>query len=105
MIYKLGCLNTQAIFVVPLLSRERGFYSMYFLVPKNTGDFVPILELLCLNTHFASKPFSVLNIKQLLELVHLGNWFTTIASKEAYFQVDIALNYKCVEVALHCSTV
>lgn len=34
-----------AVTVIAHHVRQKGFYSMYFLVPKNTGGFRPILDL------------------------------------------------------------
>lgn len=43
-----------------------------------------------LNTSIARKPFCILTIKQLLEFVQLGDWFTTIDLKDAYFHTEVA---------------
>ena len=60
--------------------REKGLYSMYFLVPKKTGEFRPILDLRSLQ--------KVPYVNQLLELGQPGDWFTTIDLKDAYFHVE-----------------
>lgn len=80
-------LQKQAISVVPPSNREMGFYSAYFLVPKNTGYFRPVLDLRCLNICIACKSFRIQTIKQLLRLDQLGDWFTTIDLGDAYFHV------------------
>ena len=50
-------LQKQAVSVVHSQDREKGLYSMYFLVPKKTGEFRPILDLRSLNQHIACKKF------------------------------------------------
>ncbi|KAL3067396.1 hypothetical protein OYC64_017183 [Pagothenia borchgrevinki] len=75
----------QAVSVVHPRHREKGLYSMYFLVLKKTGEFRPILDLRSLNRHIACRKFRMLTIKQLLGLVQPGDWFTTIDLKDTYF--------------------
>lgn len=41
-----------------------------------------------MNTCIACKPFCMLIIKQLIELVQSGNWFTTINLRETYFYLS-----------------
>lgn len=48
---------------------ERGFYSVYSLVPEKMGEFRPILDI----KDIVRKPFHMLTTKKLLELVHQGN--------------------------------
>ena len=76
-------LQKQAVSVVHSQDREKGHYSLYFLVPKKTGEFRPILDLRGLNRHIACKKFHMLTMKQLLGLVQPGDWFTTIDLKDA----------------------
>lgn len=67
-----GCeeiVNRKGLFSWFCHATERWFYSTYFMVPYDTRDFIPILDLNYLNTCIAYKPFHKLNIKQLLELV------------------------------------
>jgi len=46
-------LQKQAVSVVHSQDREKGVYSMYFLVSRKTGEFRPILDLRSLNQHIA----------------------------------------------------
>lgn len=66
-------------------ARQRGFYSVYFQVPKNTENFGPILDLCRFNRCVARKTFCMVTIKQLLKLLQPGNCFTTIDLKYTYF--------------------
>lgn len=65
-----------------LHNRQKGFYSVYFLVPTKMGAFRPILDPLVLSGYFACKTFSMLSIKRLLEMVQPGDWLTTINLKD-----------------------
>jgi len=84
----------QVVSVVRTQDRERGHYSLYFLVPKKTGEFRPILDLRGLNLYIVRKTFQMLTVKRLLELVQPGDWFTTIDLKDAYFHVGIAPKHR-----------
>ena len=84
----------QAVSVVHPQQKERGFYSMYFLVSKKTGEFRPILDLRSLNLHICRRKFRMLTIKQLMGLVQPGDWFTTIDLKDAYFHVEIVPEHR-----------
>ncbi|KAK5898199.1 hypothetical protein CgunFtcFv8_015637 [Champsocephalus gunnari] len=63
----------QAVSVVHPQDREKGHYSLYFLVPKKTGEFRPILDLRGLNRHITCRKFHMLTMKQVLELVRPGD--------------------------------
>lgn len=87
-------MSKQAVSIVPAHDRERGFYSPYFLVPKKTGDYRPILDLRALNMRIGRKTFRMLTTRKLLELVQPGDWFTTIDLKDAYFHVEVAPKHR-----------
>lgn len=87
-------LSKQAVSIVPPHDRERGFYSPYFLVPKKTGGYRPILDLRALNTRIGHKTFRMLTVRRLLELVQPGDWFSTIDLKDAYFHVEVAPRHR-----------
>lgn len=60
-----GLLQKQGISDIEQYDRQRGFYSVYFLVSKKMGDFRPTLNLCHLNICM----HCMLTIKQLLGLV------------------------------------
>ena len=62
-------LSKQAVWVFPTHNRQKGFYSTYFLVPKKTGDFIPIVDLHILNQCIVRKMFLMLTIRRLLESI------------------------------------
>ncbi len=66
----------------------------YFLVPKKTGDYRPILDLRALNMRIGCKTFRMLTTRKLLELVQPGDWFTTIDLKDAYFHFEVAPKHR-----------
>ncbi|XP_056116181.1 uncharacterized protein LOC130092365 [Rhinichthys klamathensis goyatoka] len=83
-------LNKRAIRVVPPEKSHSGFYSRYFLVPKKgTRALRPILDLRALNKYLRKYKFRMLTHSTLLKLVRLGNWFTSIDLKDAYFHIKI----------------
>lgn len=63
----------KAIEWVPPPSRESGFYSWYFIVPKKDGGLRPTLDL-CLLIHFVGKfKFKMLTLKQITPLYKLAH--------------------------------
>ncbi|KAI3374042.1 hypothetical protein L3Q82_022595 [Scortum barcoo] len=62
---------------------NQGFYSRYFLVPKKTGGVRPILNLSLFNKSIMERRFHMLTIKQVLDCVHLDDWFTSLDLKDA----------------------
>lgn len=78
-----------AIEEVNPLRQPGGFYSRYFLVPKKTGGFRPILDLRGLNDYLKALPFHMLTTAGVLEAIREGEWFTSIDLKDAYFHVPI----------------
>lgn len=83
-----------AISRVPQGEENQGFYSRYFLVPKKTGGMRPILDLSLFNRSIMERPFHMLTIRQVLECVHQGDWFTSIDLKDAYFHVSIVPKHR-----------
>ncbi|XP_020780058.2 uncharacterized protein LOC110159790 [Boleophthalmus pectinirostris] len=83
-------LDKGAIVPVDPLLDPGGVYSRYFLVPKKTGDLRPVLDLRGLNMFLKVLPFKMLGVKQVLQAILPGDWFTSIDLKDAYFHVPIA---------------
>ncbi|KAK7898748.1 hypothetical protein WMY93_019601 [Mugilogobius chulae] len=74
--------------VDPLL-QPRGYYSRYFLVPKKTGGYRPILDLRGLNRYMKVLRFHMLTVSDVLRTISEGDWVTSIDLKDAYFHVPI----------------
>ncbi|CAM4672887.1 unnamed protein product [Leuciscus chuanchicus] len=70
-------------------SRESGFYSRYFIVPKKDGGLRPILDLRQLNRRVQKLKFKMLTLKQIVSQIKSEDWFVTIDLKDAYFHVSI----------------
>ncbi|CAM4725781.1 unnamed protein product [Leuciscus chuanchicus] len=70
-------------------SRESGFYSRYFIVPKKDGGLRPILDLRQLNRRVQKLKFKMLTLKQIVSQIQSEDWFVTIDLKDAYFHVSI----------------
>lgn len=78
-----------AIERVPPPSRELGYYSRYFIVPKKDGGLRPILDLRVLNHTVGKLKFKMLTLKQIVSQIRSEDWFVTIDLKDAYFHVSI----------------
>lgn len=83
-----------AIEAVDPLLQPRGYYSTYFLVPKKTGGFRPILDLRGLNRYMKVLPFHMLTTAEVLQTAAEGEWFTTVDLTDAYFHVPIAPQHR-----------
>ncbi len=82
-------LQKDAIVRVSTREQRAGLYSAYFLIPQKDGGLCPILNLRCLNAYVKVLPFKMLHIRDILESVEQGEWFTSIDLKDAYFHVPI----------------
>jgi len=82
-------LQKEAIERVPPPSKESGYYSRYFIVPKKDGGLRPILDLRLLNRAVAKLKFKMLTLKQIVSQIRSEDWFVTIDLKDAYFHISI----------------
>ncbi len=80
--------------MVPLLDRESGFYSRYFIVPKKDGELHPILDLRLLNRSVMRLKFKMLTVKQVVSQNRSEDWFVMIDLKNAYFHVSIIPSHR-----------
>ncbi len=83
----------EAIERVPPPDRESGFYSRYFIVPKN-GGLRPILDLRHLNRSLRRFGFKMLTIPIIMSQIISEDWFVTIDLKDAYFHVSIIPSHR-----------
>ncbi|KAJ8006447.1 hypothetical protein DPEC_G00107360 [Dallia pectoralis] len=74
-----------AIERVLLPSRESGWYSRYFVVPKKDWGLRPILDLRLLNQTVGRLSFKMLTLKQIVSQIRSEDWFDTIDLNDAYF--------------------
>ncbi len=79
-----------AIEIIPSAQRESGFYSCYFLFPKNHSSLRPILDQRLLNRALMRRPFRMITLKQILPQISLEDWFFSLDVKDAYFHIQIA---------------
>uniref|UniRef100_A0A8C6PQJ6 ribonuclease H n=1 Tax=Nothobranchius furzeri TaxID=105023 RepID=A0A8C6PQJ6_NOTFU len=82
-------LSKDAISRVPRRQELSGFYSPYFVVPKKSGGMRPILDLSLFNCSIAVMHFRMLTMRQVLEYVRSGDWFTSTDLKDAYFHIPV----------------
>ncbi len=77
-----------AIEPVPPAEMKQGFYSPYFIVPKEDGGIRPILD--CDSwTRPCQAPFKMLTHRRMIKCIQPRDWFAAIDLKDAYFHVSI----------------
>ena len=74
---------------MPLVPRDSGFYSRYFIVPKKDGGLRPIIDLRVLNKSLRRFKFKMLTIPMIVQQIRSEDWFVTIDLKDAYFHISI----------------
>lgn len=81
-------LRKRAVESVPGNERS-GYYSIYFLVPKRTGDLRPILNLKPINGLITCPSFKMETLTSVVHGLKPGDWVAAIDLKDAYFHVPI----------------
>ena len=66
-----------------------GFYNRLCLVPKPNNRWRPILDLSTLNTFLNTESFKMETPETIRTSLQLGEWVTSIDSKDAYFLIPI----------------
>ena len=74
--------------VPPGLSHS-GWYGTYFLMPKKSGGWRPILNLKPLNKFLVVDSFKMETLKNVILAVQPGEWLSSIDLKDAYFHVPV----------------
>ncbi len=78
-------LAKDAIEPVPPAERRQGFYSPYFIVPKNCGGLRPILDLRVLNRALHKLPLKMRTRKRIIKCIQPQDLFAAIDLKDVYF--------------------
>ena len=68
---------------------QSGFWSTFFLAPKKTGDWRPILNLKPLNAYIKPKKFRMETLNTVLKSPIKGMWAVSIDLKDAYLHIPI----------------
>ena len=68
---------------------QEGYFSMYFLVPKKTGDLRPILNLKPINHTIQKSTFKMETLQSVIIAIQPGEWLASIDLKDAYFHIPI----------------
>jgi hypothetical protein len=68
---------------------QEGFWSTFFLAPKKTGDWRPILNLKPLNVYIKPQKFRMETLATILKSPIRGCWAKSIDLKDAYLHVPI----------------
>ena len=87
----LTLLEKGAIEPVDPLSRDSGFYSTYFIIPKKGGGLRPILDLRPLNKHLKVLKFRMFHTTDVLQGIRQDE---AIDLEDAYFHVPIAPHHR-----------
>lgn len=82
-------LQKGAIEKVPFPQRRKGFYSRFFLIRKNSGEWRPILDLRKLNKFLKSQTFRMVTLSDILQRLNSGNFMTSLDLEDEYFHVPI----------------
>ena len=78
-----------------------GYYSMYFLVPKKTGDLRPILNLKPINHTIHKTSFKMETLQSIILSLQPNDWVVSIDLKDAYFHIPIhPEHYKYLRFAI-----
>ena len=70
-------------------SSSPGFYSRLFLVPKNGGQWRPIIDLLAINAFIDCPSFTMESPRSIISALGQSQWLTSLDLKDTYFQIGI----------------
>lgn len=82
-------LRKGAIEQVPEMDRHRGVYSHYFLVPKKSGGWRPILNLKALNLAVERRVFRMETLRSIIAVIRPSLWLASLDLRDAYFHVGV----------------
>ena len=71
-----------------------GFYSRLFLVPKQNGDWRPVINLSALNRYLSSPHFRMETVRSVMQSLPLVAWCTSIDLKDTFLHVSIARKHR-----------
>ncbi|XP_041446855.1 uncharacterized protein LOC121403130 [Xenopus laevis] len=83
-------LDQEVVVPVPQEEREKGIYSLLFLVKKASGGWRPVLDLKKLNSLVHLQKFKMESINTIIAAVQAGDWLLSIDLKDAYLHLPIA---------------
>ena len=66
-----------------------GFYSRLFVVQKDSGSWLPIIDLSTLNTFIVSQRFHMETPQSVLRSIRQADWMISLDLQDAYLQVPI----------------
>ena len=85
--------NKRAVVQIPgtckSLSRQEGFFSTFFLTPKKSGAWRPILNLKPLNVYMRPPPFKMETLSAILLALRPGYWAASLDLKDAYLHIPM----------------
>lgn len=74
---------------VQYLSEKEGYFSTFFLTPKKSGSWRPILNLKPLNRFMRPPPFRMETLAAILLALRPGYWAASLDLKDAYLHVPM----------------
>jgi hypothetical protein len=72
---------------------QTGFWATFFLAPKKTGDWRPIINLMPLNLYIRPKRFRMESLSTVMKTFMLDHWAVTIDLKDAYLHIPIHISH------------
>lgn len=82
-------LRKRAVYRLEEEVHQPGFSAIFFLAPKKTGDWRPIINLKPLNRFIKPKRFRMETLSFILKSDIKGSWATSIDLKDAYLHVPV----------------
>ena len=71
-----------------------GFYAHLFTVPKKSGGFRPVTDLMALNRHIRCPHFHMETDRSIRSQIQQGEWTTSIDFPDAYLHVPVAPEFR-----------
>ena len=87
-------LQKGAIEFVPKGQEGRGFYSIFFTVPKKDGGIRPILNLKPLNVFLQKEHFKMETLWSIIQAMQPGDWAVSIDLKDAYLHIPVHVKHR-----------
>ena len=66
-----------------------GFYSRFFVTPKVSGGWRPVIDLSCLNGWVELSSFHMETAQSVLQSLRPGDWMVSLDLQDAYLQVPV----------------
>ena len=82
---------------IKLAPPSPGYYSRFFVTPKVTGGWWPVIDLSRLNQSVRVSHFHMEIQQSALQSLRLGDWMASLVLKDAYLQVPVHPESRCYQ--------